>query len=204
MQLPKCFYWTEQLVHFVHTVVDCIYIYIFFFVVVKTLQTLSPDVSDKQPGHWMTHTHAQCALGMCVFIPSEIMFAFQGHALDVCSSERVSVWSVWRWWSAAPHRPTCLPVARHFIQLTCELPCQDIKQPCTCVCDHSGVWRLSFSERHHISIAGLFPCNPATQQWTSVFHSLSLIILLVIIIVFLLFFLSLSFPFSLPLSQKMQ
>lgn len=56
MQLPKCFYWTEQLVHFVHTVVDCIYIYFILFFV-KTLQTLSPDVSDKQPGHWMTHTH---------------------------------------------------------------------------------------------------------------------------------------------------
>lgn len=179
-----------------------IYIYILFYFLSKRFKRWVQmcQINSLVIG-WHTHTHAQT---VCVFIPSEIMFAFQGHALDVCSSERVSVWSVWRWWSAAPHRPTRLPVARHFIQLTCELPCQDIKQPCTCVCDHSGVWRLSFSERHHISIPGLFPCNPATQQRTSVFHSLSLIILLVIIIVFLLFFLSLSFPFSLPLSQKMQ
>lgn len=53
------------------------------------------------------------------------------------------------------------PSVCHFIQLMCELVCQDIKQPCLCIFKYSGVWKLSLAG---ITTCAFLDCFPIMQR----------------------------------------
>lgn len=150
---------------------------------------LCTDVSDKTT--WsLDDTHSGC------FAPTEIMMVFQGH-----SHMRGSVWM---WWSASlqlwplPYSP--LPTHTHtHLSPSVLFQCQDIKQPCTCLFHLSHIERLFVCEHRHTSIAGLFLCNPTTQQPSNATMFFFILCHCSHLLFFLLFF---SFPFFLPMSER--